>query len=56
VTLRESPSLPPILRIRFVSNDKAEKETLLEVPITKDDLDLDAAKVPAGLQVKAWKR
>jgi hypothetical protein len=56
LTLRESPSLPPVLRIRFLSNDKIEKETLLEVPITKDDLDLAAAKVPAGLHVKAWKR
>jgi hypothetical protein len=56
LTLRESPSLPPVLRIRFVSNDKVEKETLLEVPITRDDLDLAAAKVPAGLHVKAWKR
>ena len=56
LTLRETPSLPPVLRIRFLSNDKIEKETLLEVPITKDDLDLAAAKVPAGLHVKAWKR
>jgi hypothetical protein len=56
LTLRESPSLPPVLRIRFLSNDKVEKETLLEVPITKDDLDLAAAKVPVGLHVKVWKR
>ena len=56
LTLRESPSLPPVLRIRFLWNDKVEKETLLEVPINKDDLDLTAAKVPAGLHVKAWKR
>jgi hypothetical protein len=56
LTLRESPSLPPVLRLRFLSNDKVEKETLVEVPITKDDLDLAAAKVPAGLHVKAWKR
>jgi hypothetical protein len=45
-----------VLRTRFVSNDKMEKETLLEVPIAKDDLDLAAAKVPAGLHAKAWKR
>jgi hypothetical protein len=45
-----------VLRIRFLSNDKVEKETLLEVPITKDDLDLAAAKVPVGLHVKVWKR
>jgi len=56
LTLRESPSLPPVLRIRFVSNDKVEKETLLEVSITKDDLEVAAAKVPAGLHVKTWKR
>lgn len=56
LTLRETPPLPPVLRIRFVSNDKVEKETLVEVPITKDDLDLAAAKVPASLHVKAWKR
>lgn len=56
LTLRETPSLPPVLRIRFLSNDKIEKETLLEVPIAKDDLDIAAAKVPAGLHVKAWKR
>jgi len=56
LTLRETPSLPAVLRLRFLSNDKVEKETLLEVPIAKDDLDLAAAKVPAGLHVKAWKR
>jgi hypothetical protein len=33
-----------------------EKQTLLEVPIVKDDLDLAAATVPAGLHVKAWTR
>jgi len=56
LTLRETPSLPPVLRIRFLSNDKVEKETLLEVPIAKDDLDLPAAKVAPGLRVQAWKR
>jgi hypothetical protein len=56
LTLRESPSLPPVLRIRFVSNDKAETQTLLEIPVLKDDLDLASAKVGAGLHVKAWKR
>jgi hypothetical protein len=56
LTLRESPSLPPVLRIRFLSNGKVEKQTLLEVPVAKDDLDIAAATVPAGLHVKAWKR
>lgn len=56
LTLRESPSLPPVLRLRFLSNDKAKKETLLEVPVTKDALDLAAAKVPPGLHMKLWKR
>jgi len=56
LTLRESPSFPPVLRIRFLSNGKVEEQTLLEVPIAKDDLDLAAATVPAGLHVKAWKR
>jgi hypothetical protein len=56
LTLRESPSLPPVLRIRFLSNGKVEKQTLLEVPVVKDDLDLAAATVPAGLHVKAWQR
>jgi hypothetical protein len=56
LTLRESPSLPPVLRIRFLSNGKVEKQTILEVPIANDDLDLAAATVPAGLHVKAWKR
>jgi hypothetical protein len=56
LTLRESPALPPVLRVRFLSNDPVEKETLLEVPVLKDDLNLAAAKVAAGLHVKAWKR
>lgn len=56
LTLRDSPSLPPVLRIRFVSNDKVEKETLLEIPVAKDDLDFAAAKIPAGLHVRTWKR
>jgi hypothetical protein len=56
LTLRESPSSPPVLRTRFLSNGKVEKQTLLEVPIVKDDLDLAAATVPAGLHVKAWTR
>jgi hypothetical protein len=45
-----------VLRIRFLSNGKVEEQTLLEVPIAKDDLDLAATTVPAGLHVKAWKR
>jgi hypothetical protein len=56
LTLRESPAIPPVLRIRFVSEDQAARETLIEVPIAKDDLDLAGAKLPAGLHIKAWKR
>lgn len=55
LTLRESPSLPPVLRIRFVSNTPQARETLLELPVIKDDLDVGNAKVPAGMHIKAWK-
>jgi hypothetical protein len=56
LALRETPSLPPVLRLRFLTNDKVEKETLLEIPIAKDDIDVTAARLPAGLHIKLWKR
>jgi hypothetical protein len=44
------------LRLTFTQSDASAHTVVMTIPITKDDLDLAHAQLPAHLHIAAWKR